>query len=113
MPHYYDLVQQDVEEWIAGQDEELQNEILNDYEIVQAIICQEDKEEEEVNEGEGNVEDKMIHAKGRAALELATTYIKQQTEAIAVDVTLVKKWRDFTFNKTVEQKKQKKITDFF
>lgn len=112
LPHSDDLVQQDVAEWIAGQDEELQNEILNDDEIVQAVICQED-EEEEVNDEEGNVEEKMSHAEGRAALELATTYIEQQTEATAVDVMFIKKWRDFAFNKTVEQKKQKKITDFF
>ena len=83
LPHSDDLVQQDVAEWIAGQDEELQNEILNDDEIVQSVIYQED-EEEEVNEEEGNVEEKMSHTKGRAALELATTYIEQQTEANTV-----------------------------
>ena len=105
LPRSDDFVQQDVAEWIAGQDEELQNEILNDDEIVQAVICQEDEEEEKVNDEEGNVEEKMSHAEGRAALELETTYIEQQTEATAVYFMFIEKWHDFAFNKTVEQKK--------
>ena len=50
----------------------------------------------------------MTHAEGRVALQLATTYVEQQTEATAVDVMFMKKWRDFAFKKTLDQKSRKR-----
>lgn len=88
---------------LAGQDEELQNEILNDDEIVQAIYKEGKKE---VSKEEGNVAKKMGHTKGRAALKLATTYIGLKAtayihilKATAVDVMLIKNGMiSFNFN---------------
>lgn len=57
--------------------------MLNDDEINQAVIHQED---EENDDKKGNDKGKLSHAAGRAALELATTYIEQQTEATKVDM---------------------------
>lgn len=49
----------------------------------------------------------MSHTKGRAVLELAMAYIEQQTKATEVNVMLTKKWHDFAFNKTDEQKSRR------
>uniref|UniRef100_A0A6P7FZZ1 Uncharacterized protein LOC114332806 n=1 Tax=Diabrotica virgifera virgifera TaxID=50390 RepID=A0A6P7FZZ1_DIAVI len=44
---------------------------------------------------EGDEENKMSHAEGKTALQLAATYVEQQKEATAIDVMIIKKWHDF------------------
>ena len=116
LPNCESIVEEDVAEWL-NIETELENEVLNDDEIVDSVIRQENEREEEdadeVEEGKEK-EGRVSHAEGKAALQLAATYIEQQNEATAVDIMFIKKWRDFAHKKTVEQKKkQKKITDFF
>lgn len=111
-----DLDESDVAEWIVSNDDELGNELLNDDEIVQAVINKEgnDDDEDEDDDGEeGGSEGNLSHEEGRAALERAVMYVEQQAAATAVDVMLLRKWRDYAFKNTITQKKQKKITDFF
>lgn len=108
------LVESDVTEWIVSNDDELGNEILNDDEIVQAVMNQEANDEDEEEDGEeGTSEGNLSHEEGRAALERATMYVEQQVAATVVDVMFMRKWRDYAFKNTLNQKKQKKITDFF
>jgi hypothetical protein len=116
LPDSASINENDVVEWISRADDELANEILNDDEIVDVVLRQEEEKEEDDDEGDseaGNGVGILTHAEGRAALELATTYVEQQPGASAVDVMFLRKWRDYAFKKTVEVKKQKKITDFF
>lgn len=115
LPDSENVIEDDVVEWISRADDELANEILNDDEIVEVVLRhgEEPDEEEEDDSGAGNSEGILSHAEGRAALELATAYVEQQAIASPVDVMFMKKWRDYAFKKTVELKKQKKITDFF
>lgn len=70
-------------------------------------VTHQDNEEEEVDDEGGNDEGKISHTEWRAALQLATTNIEQQTQAPAVDM-FVKKWHNFEFKKTTEQKKNRK-----
>lgn len=98
--------------WIAGQNEDLQNEFLNDDEIVQTVM----RENEEI-EVDGKVdgketrhEEKISHSEGRAAFQLAATYIEQQT----VGLLFINKWRDFAFKKHLTKKSRKrKLISFF
>lgn len=110
-----EIDEQDVLEWVTIE-HELENEVFNDDEIIQTVVNQQNKEDDgESAEEDKDEEDeeKMSHAEGKAALQLAATYIEQQKEATTVDVMFIKKWRDFAHNKSIEGKVQKKITDFF
>lgn len=111
LPNLNDVQLQDVQEWVIEGDDDLENEMLTDDQIVQAVI-NEDEEEEELDLEEDDEETKISHAEGREALQLAADYIEQQSESSAVDVMFIKKWRDYAFKKSMENKKQKKITDF-
>lgn len=110
LPQCEKLEENDVEEWLAV-DDQLQNEILTDEEIITAVLHTEENCEEDVecseNEKDITVE-KVSHVKAKEALEVITCYIEQQE-----DVMFMKKWRDFAFNKSIQVKRQKKITHFF
>ncbi|XP_054256871.1 jerky protein homolog-like [Macrosteles quadrilineatus] len=97
-------------------EKEVDSEILNDEEIAQSVLQRQETQEGEEEEGGDRDEDdecKMSHAEGMAALQLATTYIEQQTSSTAVDLMLFRKWRDYARKKSTEEKVQRKITDFF
>lgn len=92
LPNCNDLVENDVTKWIVNNDDELGNEILNDDEIVQAVMNQEVSDEDEEEDGEeGSSEGNLSHEEGRAALERATMYVEQQAAATVVDVTFMRK----------------------
>lgn len=55
----------------------------------------------------------MSHEEGKKVLQLAAAYIEQQDESTAANVLFIKKWRDFASKKTMEKKKQTKLTNFF
>lgn len=115
LPNCGPIVEEDVLEWINSE-KELHNEVLNDDEIAECVIRQENEKDNDTDAAENEEEDeenKMSHAEGKAALQLAATYVEQQKEATAIDVMIIKKWRDFAHQKSLEKKIQKKITDFF
>lgn len=112
---YSDLHIDDVTKWIHEADDELENEFMSDEEIIQTVTQKEnenggeDDDEEDVTE----IEQKMSHSDGKAALESALKYIEQQEMATCMDVLLIKKWRDYAADKRLAAKKQTRITDFF
>ncbi|XP_046686313.1 uncharacterized protein LOC124371986 [Homalodisca vitripennis] len=115
LPHTEDIVEQDVLEWLTAE-KELDNEVLNDEEIAQSVLQRQDTqdvEEEDDVDGEVDDEGQMSHAEGVAALQLATTYIKQQTTSTTGDVMFLRKWHEYARKKAIEEKVQRKITDFF
>uniref|UniRef100_A0A1B6JVI3 HTH CENPB-type domain-containing protein n=1 Tax=Homalodisca liturata TaxID=320908 RepID=A0A1B6JVI3_9HEMI len=115
LPNCGPIVEEDVLEWI-NMEKELDNEVLNDDEIVECVIRQDNEMNNDADGAEIEEEDeenKMSHAEGKAALQLAATYIEQQKEATAVDVIFIKKWREFAHKKSLETKIQKKVTDYF
>ncbi|KAG8251731.1 hypothetical protein J6590_073610 [Homalodisca vitripennis] len=72
-------------------EKELDNEVLNDDEIVECVIRQDNEMNNDADGAEIEEEDeenKMSHAEGKAALQLAATYIEQQKEATAVDASV-------------------------
>lgn len=99
-----------VENWMKNSDMDLENEFLNDDEIV-ALATKEPEE----NEDESDAEDgaKISHEQARNAMEVALKYIEQQHESTALDILVMRKWRDVAFKKSLAVKKQMKITDFF
>ncbi|KAG8293318.1 hypothetical protein J6590_020926 [Homalodisca vitripennis] len=76
---FHKFVEEDVLEWLTT-DNKLNNEVLNDEEIAQLILQRQDTQDVEEDNVDGGVDNKgkMSHAKGVAALHLATTYIEQQ-----------------------------------
>lgn len=68
-------------------------EVFNDDEIVQSVVDHQSKENDGENAEENKVEEeeRISLAEGKAALQLASTYIEQQKEATTVDIMLIKK----------------------
>lgn len=58
-------------------------------------------------------EEKISHEEAKNALQLATTYIEQQAVTRSVDVMFMRKGKDYAFEKAIEKKTHKKMTDFF
>lgn len=99
--------------WIATCDEEVENEFLTDKEILQNIL-NERKEGETCDEEKEEMEGaKFAHVELRNTLHLATIYVEQQEISTAFDIILIKKWRDYAFKIAIKGKKQKKISDCF
>lgn len=95
-----EIDEQDLLDWVTIE-KKLGNEVFNNDEIVQSVVDQLNKEDDggTAEEDKDEEEERMSHAEGRIALQLAATYIEQQKEATTVDVMLVKKWRDFAHKK--------------
>lgn len=68
-----EIVQQDVEEWITG-DDDLESDFLND------AVVQTEALEKSIAEGseDETQEEKVSHQEGKKALQLAAVYIKQE-----------------------------------
>lgn len=118
IPDMPEIQENDVGDWLATCDDELENEFLTDEEIVQNLLKEREdgearNEEEEEEDEEDDEGEKISHVEARNALQLAALYIEQQQTSTAVDVMFIKKWRDYAFKMAIKGKKQKKITDFF
>lgn len=105
------LQPEDIEDWMINCDEDLENEFLTDEEII-SLATKEDFEDNEEDVGVEEVE-KVTHSEARNAMEVALRYIEQQQNSTAVDILVIKKWRDIAFKNSVTILKQKKITEFF
>ncbi|KAG8264425.1 hypothetical protein J6590_011717 [Homalodisca vitripennis] len=79
---------------LSNSGELIENDILNHYDIVEAVTQEKELEEEaeiSIKENGGVI---LSHEEGMAALECVTTYIDQQAVTSAVDVVFMKKWCD-------------------
>lgn len=106
------LEEENVNEWVTG-DDDLENDFFNDDQILEKVIEEASESGVADDDNEDNGEEKISHEDGKNALQLALKYIEEQDISTAVDVMFIKKWRDYAFKKAMDNKIQKKITDYF
>ncbi|XP_018574376.1 jerky protein homolog-like [Anoplophora glabripennis] len=95
LPSEDPLTENDVEEWIRGDDVELD---YTDEEI--ASIVQERQRIEESSSDEEIIFQKLSHSEDLAAFETALAHVEQQNEATPADIFLMKKWRHCSLDVT-------------
>uniref|UniRef100_A0A2A4IU38 UDP-glycosyltransferase n=1 Tax=Heliothis virescens TaxID=7102 RepID=A0A2A4IU38_HELVI len=103
----------EAQEWAAGGVEsELQRyEVLTDEEIVQAAMCEEDKQDKD-SSVEVLVSKKVSNSEAVGALNTALKWA-EDNEFDSHEIMFLGRLRDRTFEMKCENYKQKNITDFF
>lgn len=106
------LEEENVNEWITG-DDDLENDFFNNDQILEKVIEEASESGVADDDNEDNGEEKISHEDGKNALQLAIKYIEEQDISTAVNFMFIKMWTDYAFKKAMDNKIQKKITDYF
>ncbi|EZA62146.1 Jerky protein-like protein-like protein, partial [Ooceraea biroi] len=108
LPGTDEVTESNIEEWITGDDKELE---YTDTEIITLVDRKSSKESEESDEEV--IEQRISHSNAVSALETALMYVEQQEGATPADIFMIKKWRDIAAKNRSTRLRQANLSSFF
>lgn len=104
--------EQDLADWM-GRDNELE---FTDDDILQLVTKKKEEEKDDMDDDDDETSsiymNSITHAEALQMFEKIIPYIERQEEVTAMDVMLLRKWRDFAARKRFSQSKQQCIEKF-